>query len=92
MASGFRGGSAMSDGMKERNFEEDIERWLLTNGGYSKGDPEAFDRQVNHTYEFSAGNGQQWPFLLHQGMYVLMACGHLRVSRGSCSSPAIRFA
>ena len=36
----------MSDGMKERNFEEDIERWLLTNGGYRKGDPNAFDRQL----------------------------------------------
>ncbi len=41
MASGFRGGGAMSDGMKERNFEDDIERWLLTNGGYLKGDPNA---------------------------------------------------
>ncbi len=36
----------MSDDMKERNFEEDIERWLLTKGGYRKGDPRAFDRQL----------------------------------------------
>ena len=35
----------MNDGMLEKNFEDDIERWLCEHGGYAKGDPKAFDRQ-----------------------------------------------
>ena len=29
----------MNDGMREKNFEDDIERWLCEHGGYAKGDP-----------------------------------------------------
>lgn len=34
----------MSQNMRERNLEDDIERWLLAHGGYTRGDPAAFDR------------------------------------------------
>lgn len=30
---------------KEKRFEEDIEQWLLTYGGYSKGDQKSYDRK-----------------------------------------------
>lgn len=36
----------MNDGMLEKNFEDDIERWLCEHGGYAKGDPKAFDRHL----------------------------------------------
>ena len=32
--------------LRERQFEEDIERSLITEGGYLKGDPKAFDREL----------------------------------------------
>ena len=32
--------------VKERRFEEDIEEWLITEGGYRKGDPSTFDRKL----------------------------------------------
>jgi len=31
---------------KEKRFEQDIEEYLTTHGGYSKGDPKAFDRKL----------------------------------------------
>jgi type I restriction enzyme, R subunit len=35
----------MSDfDVREKRFEQDIEEYLLTNGGYAKGDPQTFDR------------------------------------------------
>ena len=30
--------------LKEKNFEEAIENYLVTEGGYEKGSPEAFNR------------------------------------------------
>ena len=30
---------------KEKRFEQDIEEYLLTHGGYQKGDPAAFNRE-----------------------------------------------
>ena len=37
----------MSDfDVKEKRFEQDIEEFLLTKGGYVKGDPSAFDRKL----------------------------------------------
>ena len=36
----------MSDFIKEKYFEEDIEKYLLTHGGYAKGDPKAFDKEL----------------------------------------------
>ncbi len=36
----------MSDfDLKEKRFEQDIEEYLITYGGYEKGDPKAFDRE-----------------------------------------------
>ena len=32
--------------VKEKRFEQDIETWLTTKGGYQKGDPKAFDREL----------------------------------------------
>lgn len=32
--------------VKERRFEEDIEEYLITEGGYQKGDPSAFNRKL----------------------------------------------
>ena len=38
-------GSVMTDTeLKERNFEADIEQYLITQGGYIKGNPESLDR------------------------------------------------
>ena len=31
--------------VKEKRFEQDIEEYLVTEGGYQKGDPRAFDRE-----------------------------------------------
>ena len=31
--------------LKERNFEADIEQWLITNGGYSKGSQKSYDKE-----------------------------------------------
>ena len=31
---------------KEKRFEEDIETYLCTEGGYTKGNPKAFDRRL----------------------------------------------
>ena len=31
---------------KEKRFEEDIEEYLITKGGYIKGDPKKFDRKL----------------------------------------------
>ena len=31
---------------KEKRFEEDIEEYLITKGGYIKGDPKKFDRKA----------------------------------------------
>lgn len=37
----------MSDfDLKEKRFEEDIEEYLITKGGYTKGDPKAFNRET----------------------------------------------
>lgn len=37
----------MSDfDVKEKRFEEDIEEYLITSGGYGKGDPSVFDRRL----------------------------------------------
>ena len=37
----------MSDfDVKEKRFEQDIEEYLITEGGYEKGDPSAFDRKL----------------------------------------------
>lgn len=37
----------MSDfDVREKRFEEDIESWLCTHGGYHKGNPKAFDRKL----------------------------------------------
>lgn len=37
----------MSDfSVREQQFESDIEDYLITSGGYTKGDPSAFDRQL----------------------------------------------
>lgn len=37
----------MSDfDVKEKRFEQDIEEYLITSGGYSKGNPSAFDRKL----------------------------------------------
>ena len=37
----------MSDfDVKERRFEEDIESYLITEGGYEKGNPQSFDRKL----------------------------------------------
>lgn len=36
----------MSDFIKEKYFEEDIEKYLLAHGGYAKGDPKAFDKEL----------------------------------------------
>ena len=37
----------MSDfDVKERRFEEDIEAYLLADGGYKRGNPSAFDRKL----------------------------------------------
>ena len=37
----------MSDfDVKERRFEQDIEEYLITHGGYTKGNPKAFDRKL----------------------------------------------
>lgn len=32
--------------VKEKRFEQDIEEYLITKGGYAKGDPKAFDRKL----------------------------------------------
>mgnify|MGYP006876616612 CR=1 FL=1 len=32
--------------VKEKRFEEDIEDYFITNGGYIKGEPTAFDRKI----------------------------------------------
>lgn len=32
--------------VKEKRFEQDIEEYLITEGGYQKGDPSAFDRKL----------------------------------------------
>jgi len=32
--------------VKEKRFEEDIEEYCITNGGYIKGDPSTFDRKI----------------------------------------------
>ena len=31
--------------LKERNFEADIEQWLLNEGGYTKGDQRTYDKE-----------------------------------------------
>ena len=31
---------------KEKRFEEDIEEYLITKGGYIKGDPKKYDRKL----------------------------------------------
>ena len=31
--------------VKEKRFEQDIEEYLLTYGGYEKGDPASFNRE-----------------------------------------------
>ena len=31
--------------LKERNFEADIEQWLLTDGGYTKGDQKTYNKE-----------------------------------------------
>ena len=31
---------------KEKRFEQDIEEYLTTKGGYTKGNPKAFDRKL----------------------------------------------
>ena len=31
--------------VREKRFEQDIEEYLLTHGGYQKGNPAAFDRE-----------------------------------------------
>ena len=31
--------------LKERNFEADIERWLLENGGYKRGNQKTYDME-----------------------------------------------
>ena len=31
--------------LKERNFEADIEQWLITDGGYSKGNQKTYDKE-----------------------------------------------
>lgn len=31
---------------KEKRFEQDIEEYLTTKGGYTKGNPKAFDRSL----------------------------------------------
>lgn len=37
----------MSDfDIKEKRFEQDIEEYLITSGGYVKGNPSAFDRKL----------------------------------------------
>ena len=37
----------MSDfDIKEKRFEQDIEEYLITEGGYEKGDPRKFDRKL----------------------------------------------
>lgn len=37
----------MSDfDLKEKRFEQDIEEYLITEGGYEKGDPHKFDRKL----------------------------------------------
>ena len=37
----------MSDfDVKEKRFEQDIEEYLITGGGYEKGDPRKFDRKL----------------------------------------------
>ena len=36
----------MNSGAVERKFEGEIEAWLLKHGGYAKGDPHAFDREL----------------------------------------------
>ena len=37
----------MSDfDVKEKRFEQDIEEYLITFGGYAKGNPSAFDRKL----------------------------------------------
>ncbi len=33
------------DDLKERNFEADIEQWLLENGGYTKGNQKTYDKE-----------------------------------------------
>lgn len=32
--------------LKEKRFEQDIEEYLITEGGYEKGDPRKFDRKL----------------------------------------------
>ena len=32
--------------LKEKRFEQDIEEYLITEGGYAKGDPSKFDRKL----------------------------------------------
>ena len=34
-----------NDDLKERNFEADIEQWLLNEGGYTKGDQRTYDKE-----------------------------------------------
>ena len=37
----------MSDfDIREKRFEQDIEEYLITEGGYEKGDPRKFDRKL----------------------------------------------
>ena len=34
-----------NEDLKERNFEADIEQWLITEGGYTKGDQRTYDKE-----------------------------------------------
>lgn len=34
-----------NDDLKEKNFEADIEQWLITEGGYTKGDQRTYDKE-----------------------------------------------
>ena len=41
---------------REKRFEQDIEDYLITEGGYTKGDPTKFNRQ-------SGLDGESWEYV-----------------------------
>lgn len=34
-----------NEDLKEKKFEADIEQWLITEGGYTKGDQRTYDKE-----------------------------------------------
>ena len=70
-----------NEDLKEKQFEADIEQWLLTDGGYTKGDQKTYDKEraidMTTLIKFLASTQeQQWDRYSRRLLCVMASFGY----------------